>query len=448
MYKKIINIIVLMIMIIISTLNEMQTVKASENIIPEGVYIENINVGGLTENEAYKAINDYIKNQGNKLVIVKYNNNKFSFTLNNIGYTYINNNYLQQALKIGKTGNLINRYKSIKDVYYNNIHYSLEYTLDKEMLIKILEENLSPYNISPINASMYKSGEKIIYTNHVNGEEINITKTANKIIEEIINNKNQKNYVINAYIDEVSPICTIEDIKKCNNIIGSYSTSYKTSLEGRSANLSNGARLINNSVIYPGEIFSTYEKLGPFTSENGYYEASAFYQGKVVDSIGGGACQVTSTLYNAVLMAELEIIERYPHSMIVSYVDLSRDAAIAEYYKDFKFKNNTNTPILIEAYMNNKELIINIWGYESRDIENRHIKYETKIISELPPPPDIITFDDTKPKSYKKVIQTARKGYETELYKIIYENNVEVRRVLVNKSIYKPSARHIVIGTK
>ena len=121
-----------MIMIIISTLNEIQTVKASENIIPEGVYIENINVGGLTENKAYKAINDYIKNQENKLVIVKYNNNKFSFTLNNIGYTYINNNYLQQALKIGKIGNLINRYKSIKDVYYNNIHYSLEYTLIKK----------------------------------------------------------------------------------------------------------------------------------------------------------------------------------------------------------------------------------------------------------------------------------------------------------------------------
>jgi len=72
MYKKIINIIVLMIMIIISTLNEMQTVKASENIIPEGVYIENINVGGLTENKAYKAINDYIKNQKNKLVILNY----------------------------------------------------------------------------------------------------------------------------------------------------------------------------------------------------------------------------------------------------------------------------------------------------------------------------------------------------------------------------------------
>ena len=101
--------------------------------------------------------------------------------------------------------------------------------------------------------------------------------------------------------------------------------------------------------------------------KNGYYVAGAYSKGKVIDSIGGGACQVTTTLYNAVLEAELEIVERQAHSMTISYVDLSRDAAIAGTYKDLKFKNNTDVPILIEAYTKGRKITFNIWGYETRD---------------------------------------------------------------------------------
>ena len=93
-------------------------------------------------------------------------------------------------------------------------------------------------------------------------------------------------------------------------------------------------------VLYPGDTFSAYEVVSPFTEENGYYMAGSYLNGKVVDSLGGGICQVSTTLYNAVLLAELEIVERAPHSMIVNYVEPSSDAAIAGTYKDFKFKND------------------------------------------------------------------------------------------------------------
>jgi vancomycin resistance protein YoaR len=147
-------------------------------------------------------------------------------------------------------------------------------------------------------------------------------------------------------------------------------------------------------------------------------------------------------------LAELEIVERSAHSMTVSYVDLAYDAAIAEGSKNFRFRNNTDMPILIEAYSEDRIISFRIWGHETRD-ENRTIKFENKMIKEIAPPSkEKITEDPTKPTSYKKVTQKAKYGYEAELYKIVYIDGVEVSRELVNKSNYKAEPAHVTIGTK
>jgi vancomycin resistance protein YoaR len=113
--------------------------------------------------------------------------------------------------------------------------------------------------------------------------------------------------------------------------------------------------------------------------------AGSYNAGRIEQTIGGGACQVTTTLYNAVLFAELEIVERSAHSMTVSYVDLAYDAAVAEGSKNFRFKNNLDMPILIEAFSEDRKITFRIWGHETRD-ENRTIKFENKVISETAPP--------------------------------------------------------------
>src|SRR5690606_13990975 len=126
----------------------------------------------------------------------------------------------------------------------------------------------------------------------------------------ILNSWNRNDIVLDAHMEDVAPIYTRDVVELCNTLLGSFSTEYADSAEGRAANLANGARLINNALIYPGEVFSAYEYLAPFNGKNGYYVAGAYSKGKVIDSVGGGACQVTTTLYNAVLKAELEIVER------------------------------------------------------------------------------------------------------------------------------------------
>ena len=126
----------------------------------------------------------------------------------------------------------------------------------------------------------------------------------------------------------------------------------------------------------------------------------------------------------------------------------SRDAAIAGTYKDLKFMNNTDVPILIEAFTKGRKITFKIWGHETRDTDNRQIEFETRVLAETPAPADVINEDPTKPITYRKVTQSAHTGYKTELYKVVYENGVEVSRTLVNKSYYAPAPRYVTVGTK
>ena len=210
-------------------------------------------------------------------------------------------------------------------------------------------------------------------------------------------------------------------------------------------NVNSGAAHINGTVLYPGEQFSAYETVAPFTEENGYAMAGSYLNGEVVDSMGGGICQVSTTLYNAVLRAELEVTERSPHSMVVHYVDLSEDAAIAGTYKDFKFVNSTDYPIYIEGYTtSDKKITFNIYGKETRD-SNRSISFESVKVSEVPAA-TVLREDAGQPLGYKKA-SSADNGYVAELYKIVKVNGVETERVKVNKSTYKASNRVVTYGT-
>ena len=188
-----------------------------------------------------------------------------------------------------------------------------------------------------------------------------------------------------------------------------------------------------------------YETVAPFTAENGYAMAGSYLNGEVVDSMGGGICQVSTTLYNAVLRAELEVVERSPHSMTVHYVELSEDAAIAGTYKDFKFKNSTEYPIYIEGYTtSDKKITFNIYGKETRD-SNRSISFESVLVNEVKP--NTILRDDAGQGLGYKNVSAGKTGYVAELYKIVKVNGVQTDRIKINKSTYKGSDRVVTYGT-
>jgi vancomycin resistance protein YoaR len=446
--KMILSAISLLFLSFILTLNTAHaSAEEKDNTIVKGVFIDEVDVSGMTKEQAEEAVKNFVDGLQNKGVAIMVGSEVVYTTMGDLGYQMEDNDNIQTALSLGKSGNLIKRYKDMKDIEQGSIIYPLTFIYDETKIKDIVEKDVSAYNIAPVNATITRKNGEFVYGDHVVGKKVNVDATV-AAVGAAIDIWNRQDIVVDSVIEDDMPIYTKDVVEQCNAVLGTYTTQYADSAQGRAANLANGARLINNAVMYPGDIFSAYEYLTPFTEDNGYFVAGAYLQGKVIDSVGGGACQVTTTLYNAILQAELEVVERQPHSMTISYVDLSRDAAIAGTYKDFKFKNNTDVPILIEATTKGRTITFKVWGKETRDTDKREVEYVTVVLKETPPPADVITEDPAQLETYRKVTQSAHTGYKAELYKVVKENGVEVSRTLVNKSNYSAAPKYITIGTK
>nr|MCR5746947.1 VanW family protein [Lachnospiraceae bacterium] len=245
---------------------------------------------------------------------------------------------------------------------------------------------------------------------------------------------------------ESKPKGDADTLGKLTDVLGTFTTKFTNSGKDRVTNVSNGCRLVNGTLLYPGEQISISETISPMTEENGYALAGSYLNGRVVESFGGGICQVSTTLYQAVLRAELQVDERYNHSMVVNYVDHSGDAAIAEGIKDFKFTNNLENPIYIEGYTSpEKTITFTIYGVETRP-SNRTLEFESVDLEEIVPEGEQIVADSSMAAGSTRK-QSAHIGYRSELYKIVKVDGTETERVLINKSKYNAVPAILTVGT-
>lgn len=412
-----------------------------------GVYIGDVNVSGMTYKQAVNAVNSYIDSISDRILYLEsINENITQVPLSDLGIKWGNKDAAIDAMGLGKGGNLIAQYKTICDLKKSPKVYELKYDYDREKITNIINEEAARSNIRPSNAVVERvDGHFVIKSQGNAGVEINVAKSVSDIIDAVDNMGDGDLYV--ALSTDVSESNLDEEaLAQMTDILGTYTTSFKTSSADRSGNVSTGCRHVNGTILYPGEQFSMFGTVSPFTEENGYFMAGSYLNGMVVESLGGGICQVSSTLYNAVIRAELQVDERSPHSMVVTYVDLSSDAAIAGTYKDFKFTNNTDTPIYIEGYTTDeKKITFNIYGKETRP-SNRTIEFESVETSKTEPEGEKIIADASKPVGFIST-QSAHIGYTGELWKIIKVDGVETERLKLNKSTYHPSPRTATVGT-
>ena len=204
---------------------------------------------------------------------------------------------------------------------------------------------------------------------------------------------------------------------------------------------------LNGTVVMPGEQISVHDVTAPYDEEHGYVQAGSYENGQVVDTYGGGICQVSTTLYNAVLFSELKVVKRYPHSMLVSYVPPSRDAAIAGDTKDFVFENNYDTPIYIFGEIDDdNQLCFAIYGKETRD-KTRKIEFESEEVSTEEPGVKYKA-DAELALGEMEVTGSAHTGKEVKLWKIVYENGKQVSKDVINESTYSKADKTISVGIK
>lgn len=426
--------------------------KAEEEIedipgrIRDGIYIGDVNVSGMTYKQALNAVDNYVSDLSQKKITLdSIADKRITYTMEDMGLSWLNKDAVINAISIGKGQNIIAQYKTICDLKQEPKIFDLELGLDRDMVTRIVDAEAEASNVRPKNADIDRVDGKFIITGQgMDGMEINVAKSVSDIIDSI-SDWDKEDIVIDLTTNVVESDIDEEDLSVMTDILGSYTTSYKTSSADRSGNVKTGCKHINGKVLHPGEQLSVYEAVSPFTEENGYFMAGSYLNGMVVESLGGGICQVSSTLYNAVIRAELQVDERSSHSMVVTYVDLSSDAAIAGTYKDFKFTNNTDYPIYIEGFTTDeKKITFNIYGKDERP-KNRVVEFESVQTSKTEPEGDDIIRDPSKPIGFIST-QSAHIGYTGELWKIVKVDGVETDRVRINKSTYLPSKRTATVG--
>ena len=428
--------------------SEMTVYAKEEYTILDGIYADELDLSGLTEEEAKTAVFEYVANLGElEVTLLSVNDKEVVTTLSEVGLNWTNPEIIGEAVSHARGGNFVTRYKAAKDLQLNNIVYDIKLSVDKDEIKAVIENECAKYNIKEKNYSLKRENGQFTVLEGKKGYSVDVETSTDKVYDYLMNDWDRTDCKIAMNIVEVNPRGSAEELSVVKDVIGSFSTRYTTSNAQRSANVANGCSLINGLVLYPGEEASTHKLTAPYTTANGYFSAGSYASGRVVESMGGGVCQVSSTLYNALLMAELEIVERYNHSMTVSYVSPGADAVLAQSAgKDLIFKNDKDYPIYIEGITTpDKTVTFNIYGVETRPA-NRQIRYESVIISSDVPTNEVIYADPTKPVGYVKV-QSAYIGYKAECWKIETIDGVEVSRTKVNTSRYNKSPRNATVGT-
>lgn len=427
------------------SVNEIFAGEEQDKIL-SGVYVGDVYVGGDTKEEAMEKLTPVMSQTGEEKVVLNIGQQSYEFPLSELGVTFSYEDAVEEAFSYGKAGNLIKRFKEQEDAKNSEVHFYPDYKVDDAAFESVFSVNEAQWFHAPKNATIYKNEAGVQILDEVVGTtcDMEATKKAfHTFLEKEIKNGATS---FNVAVIESRPEVTREDLGNVDfKVLGSFSTYIGSSDWNRKQNMRNATDFINGTVLMPGEEFNTSRTIMPFTSANGYYAAGAFSNGEVVKSIGGGVCQVSTTLYNAVLLSELEVVQRFPHSMTVGYVQLSADAAISGEAKNFIFKNNSDTPIYIEGTYTDTHLTFQIYGKETRPV-NRTLEFKNQIVSVIQPPAEIVTIDPNQPVGYRKVTQGAYTGYKVNLYKYIYEDGKLVGTELVNSSSYSAQPARVIEG--
>lgn len=418
--------------------------KYPKNVIYDNIYIGNVNVSGMTKKEAKEAVKNQLEEDKQLTVSVQAAGGSAEGTLEEFGLKYKGvDKAVDEAANYGKKGSLWNRYWKIQKTS-RKVIIEEELALDKEAGESILSMRADALTNRAKNATITKEGDGFRIEKEQDGETIDIADALAQIEKYLNDNWDHKGFSVTADVIKEKPSVAASDLESISDELGAFSTDAGSG--ERIQNLKTGVSKLSDVVLMPGEILSVEELTKPYTEENGYVLGGSYEGGRVVETYGGGLCQVSTTLYNAVIYAELEIVERYPHSMLVDYVTPSRDAAVAEGYIDFKFKNNYETPIYIAGGIDeSNELYFKIYGKDTREA-GRTVEFESEVISTEDPG---VTYEENSeaPIGSIQVASSPHVGTDAILWKVVYQNGEEVSREMFNSSSYQKTDTIYEVGT-
>ncbi len=417
-------------------------VDVHDELIYKGISINEIDVSLLNRERAVRKVTENtIKLNENRNILIYVDEEEYKISFKELKVEENIEQIVDVALSYGKKDKTIDKYQYITKGTERNFKTSI--TFDEESFNALLKIICKEQNMSAVNAVIEHDWSGFKITPHQIGRNIDEAELRRNIKEAIEDNRDGEDIIVNATFKKVEPAIYEEDLKSIDTLISSYSTSFQNSSQGRSRNIEVASSYVNNKVLMPGEEFSFNKIVGATTSGKGYFYAKVIKNGAYVDEIGGGICQVSSTLYNAVLKTSLSITERRNHSKVINYVPRGQDAMIAYGASDLKFVNTFNYPVFFEAVINNNMLTFNI--YSNKESADYLYQVSNEIAKEIKPKKEII-YDYGLSEGTVIVEQDGKNGYVINTYRVRYEDGEMVEKILVSESVYGGKNTIVRIG--
>lgn len=476
------------------------------NII-KGVSINGVDLSGMSQSEAKDKIEALVNEKLAKEIAVNYQDYNSNINATVLELNYDTNSAIEEAYSIGRNGNLFsNNFEIIEAMFFNkkiNVNINLNeenvkatisdistklpnaivqssyYMEDNQLIITkgkkgtvveqeqfinkikeiysnltstssdlelpVTEKDPDAIDIDKIHEEVYTEAKDAYYNEkpfeifpEVEGVDFNVEEA-----KELIKN-DQEEYTINLIITQ--PKVTINDLSAIafKDVLATFSTRYDASNTDRTTNLKLAAGKINGTVLAAGAEFSYNRTVGERSIAAGYKEAKIYSNGEVVDGLGGGICQISSTLYNAAVLANLDITQRRNHQFVTSYLPAGRDATVVYGSQDFKFKNSRKYPVKIEATVANGMAKVTIYGIKENP--EYEVTLQTNTISTIPATTSYEE-DSSLPAGTEKVKQKGTNGLVTETYKIVKSNGSVVSKTLLSKDVYNAMQKIVIMGT-
>lgn len=413
----------------------------------QGVLVDNVHIGGMTRDQARQAI----------LMHAGYDQQDLHIELDVEGYQWIMTNQqlpvqrnieavLDTAYAIGRIGSaetigtartpLQYKYDHLQNTKNNAAYLYTQVTYDPQTLRELVRTVARTINRPPQDAQVASfdfNTRTFTFTEDVTGLQVNEELLYQTLLDKL--DKKQYRASIRMEAEKTFPSVTRVELMNTFALISSYTTQ-TTSDQNRNNNVNLAAQAVMGKVVMPGEEFSFNQTTGQRTTEKGYLPAAAIAGGTTVDEVGGGVCQVSSTLFNAAVMADMTILQRSPHTWPSNYVDKGRDATVNWPNLDFVFRNDRNFPIFIVAYYKNRQCTVEIYGASLGAGEGRDLISQVIDVTE-PPMEPVRNFNPELPYGTEKEVKKARTGYVVETYKIFTRNGQEYRREKLCTSTYR-----------
>lgn len=398
--------------------------------IYNGVKIDGYEVGNRRPEDAINFLS--LQKQAedmDKIINLSYLDKNYDISLSELGYTYDFEKAVDEAYSLGREGTPIQRYNVIKELKKGQENIMLEAKYDKDLVLNLVDKIEEDLNQEAKDASLEFNSGTFLVSKSMPGITLKKGELINQIVDSINNPKN-----IDIPVDIIEPKVTEDLLGRVNGIIGQFSTSFKGSASGRIQNIRQSAKAVSDLLIMPGEEISFNEMVGPIGPSTGYTEAPVILNGELTPGLGGGVCQSSTTLYNALLLADMKIVERHPHSIAAAYVPRGTDGAVARGYLDLKFKNDFDFPVYIQSNLVGNNIHFYIYGDKSS--KDYTVKIEPELLQTIPYKVQEI-YDESVAPGTRVLQQEGRTGYKVRTFKSIIKAGNVIERKQINYDYYR-----------